>query len=42
VLRVRRNYPYLGTADGLVSFLRKEFSSELYIGIEIELNQKIM
>jgi len=41
-LRVRRNYPYPGVADGLVSFLRKEFSSDLYIGVEIELNQKIM
>jgi predicted N-formylglutamate amidohydrolase len=42
VLRVRRNYPYLGKADGLVTHLRKKFPPDLYIGIELELNQKIM
>lgn len=36
---VRLNYPYLGTADGFTTFLRKQFP-ENYIGIEIELNQQ--
>lgn len=38
--RVRRNYPYLGRADGLVTFLRRRFSMERYLGIELELNQR--
>jgi len=41
-LKVRRNYPYLGKADGLVTWLRKKFAFELYIGIELEINQGIM
>lgn len=40
--RVRRNYPYLGTADGFVTALRKEFGKELYNGIELEVNQKLL
>lgn len=38
--RVRMNYPYLGTSDGLVTALRKQFSQTQYIGFEIEINQK--
>jgi predicted N-formylglutamate amidohydrolase len=38
-LRVRRNYPYRGTADGLTTHLRKALASPRYAGIEIELNQ---
>lgn len=38
-LRVRRNYPYRGVADGLVTHLRKRFEAELYTGIELEVNQ---
>lgn len=37
--RVRRNYPYRGTADGLVVALRREFAGQPYLGIELELNQ---
>lgn len=37
--RVRRNYPYRGTADGLPPALRRQFATERYLGIEIELNQ---
>lgn len=37
---LRYNYPYLGIADGLVTFLRKEFSERDYLGIELEVNQK--
>lgn len=39
-LVVRRNYPYAGRNDGLTSALRRTFPSELYLGIELELNQK--
>lgn len=38
--QLRRNYPYHGKDDGLTSLLRKRHSPELYIGIELELNQK--
>lgn len=37
---VRRNAPYRGDADGLTTALRREFSSERYLGIELELNQR--
>ncbi len=39
-LSVRRNYPYLGRADGLATSLRKLFSAEEYVGIEVEVNQR--
>ncbi len=39
-LRIRRNYPYRGAADALVTALRKLFSAENYLGIELELNQR--
>lgn len=38
-LRVRMNYPYLGTADGLTTNLRREYSPKRYAGIELEVNQ---
>lgn len=38
-LRVRRNYPYQGISDGLVTFCRKQFHPTHYLGIEIEMNQ---
>ena len=37
--KLRFNYPYLGKADGLTTYLRKKFP-ENYLGIEIEVNQK--
>lgn len=40
-LRVRRNYPYRGTADGLTTHLRRAFGAR-YLGIEIELNQAVL
>ncbi|MCC5795504.1 MAG: N-formylglutamate amidohydrolase [Chromatiales bacterium] len=40
-LRVRRNYPYRGTADGLVTALRRQHDPRRYIGIELELNQQL-
>ncbi|MGB5419177.1 N-formylglutamate amidohydrolase [Algibacter sp.] len=39
LLNVRYNYPYLGTADGFTTYLRKQFHKN-YMGIEIEMNQK--
>jgi predicted N-formylglutamate amidohydrolase len=39
-LRVRRNYPYRGYADGLTTHLRRRFRNRGYVGIEIEVNQK--
>lgn len=38
-VRVRLNYPYLGTADGFTTYLRRQFP-EKYAGIEFELNQQ--
>lgn len=40
-LQVRKNYPYAGTADGFCTFLRKMFP-ERYLGIELEVNQKLL
>jgi predicted N-formylglutamate amidohydrolase len=39
--RVRRNYPYRGTSDGLTTALRREWPASLYAGIEIEVNQAL-
>jgi predicted N-formylglutamate amidohydrolase len=39
-LRVRRNYPYRGYADGLTTYLRRRYRGRGYAGIEIEVNQK--
>jgi predicted N-formylglutamate amidohydrolase len=41
-LRVRRNYPYAGKGDGLTSHLRRGFGNGAYVGIELEVNQKIV
>jgi predicted N-formylglutamate amidohydrolase len=38
-LLLRRNYPYRGVADGLVTTLRKRFG-ERYLGVELEVNQR--
>lgn len=38
-MKVRFNYPYKGTTDGLTTTLRKKFGAR-YVGIEIEINQK--
>ncbi len=39
-LRVRRNYPYLGKADGFTTHLRRLWGDEQYAGIELEVNQR--
>jgi predicted N-formylglutamate amidohydrolase len=41
-LRVRRNYPYAGKGDGLTSHLRLCFPPSAYVGIELEINQRIV
>lgn len=40
-LQVRRNYPYAGKGDGLTSHLRQRFTPIAYVGIELEINQRI-
>ena len=37
--RVRFNYPYRGTADGLTTYLRRRFPKH-YAGLEVEVNQR--
>jgi predicted N-formylglutamate amidohydrolase len=41
-IRVRRNYPYAGKGDGLTSAMRLSFPVHAYVGIELEVNQKIV
>jgi hypothetical protein len=41
-VRVRRNYPYAGRGDGLTSHLRKRFGPGEYVGIELEINQRLV
>jgi len=41
-LRVRRNYPYDGTDDGFMPYLRRRFRPTAYLGVEIEINQAIV
>jgi predicted N-formylglutamate amidohydrolase len=38
-LRVRMNYPYRGTSDGIETELRRRFAARDYVGVEIEVNQ---
>jgi predicted N-formylglutamate amidohydrolase len=40
-VKVRRNYPYKGIADGFTTALRKKYTDAEYVGIEIEFNQKL-
>ncbi len=40
-LRVRRNYPYRGSSDGLTTTLRGRFPATRYAGIELEINQAL-
>jgi predicted N-formylglutamate amidohydrolase len=38
---IRMNQPYKGKADGLITTLRKLFSEQAYLGIELEVNQAL-
>ncbi|MBF0275456.1 MAG: N-formylglutamate amidohydrolase [Nitrospinae bacterium] len=40
-MRVRCNYPYRGITDGFTVSLRKQFSSDHYVGVELEVNQGV-
>ena len=39
-LTLRRNYPYRGVSDSLVTHLRQRYARRGYAGMELELNQK--
>jgi predicted N-formylglutamate amidohydrolase len=39
-LDVRRNYPYTGKSDGFTAYLRRRFPADVYVGVELEINQK--
>ena len=39
-LRLRRNYPYRGVSDALVTHLRRGHGRRGYVGMELEINQK--
>jgi len=41
-LAVRRNQPYRGTSDGLTTWLRTRFAAGAYLGIEVEVNQRLL
>ena len=41
-LRLRRNYPYQGRSDGLMSLLRRQHPDAQYRGIELEVNQRFV
>ena len=37
---LRRNYPYRGVSDALVTHLRRRYGGRGYVGMELEINQK--
>jgi len=39
MIRVRRNYPMRGTREGLTQSLRREYTADSYLGIELQMNQ---
>lgn len=39
---VRRNHPYRGATDGLTTWLRKLHPPERYLGVEIEVSQRLL
>lgn len=41
-LRVHLNRPYRGVSDGLTAHLRKKFSDARYVGVELEINQRLL
>ncbi len=41
-LLVRRNYPYRGTSDGFTTYCRRIFFKDVYLGIEVEFNQRLL
>lgn len=41
-LRVRANQPYAGIEDGAATWMRKHTEANLYAGIELEINQRLI
>jgi len=41
-LSVRRNQPYRGASDGLTTWLRSRYPDGRYVGVEIEVNQRLL
>ena len=41
-LALRRNSPYRGNTDGLTTALRRRYPANRYMGIEVEMNQRLM
>lgn len=41
-MRVRLNYPYRGTSDGLTAHIRTRHAGDTYAGLELEINQKLV
>jgi predicted N-formylglutamate amidohydrolase len=41
-VEIRRNAPYRGDADGLTTGLRREYAEDRYLGIELEMNQRLL
>lgn len=41
-VRIRCNYPYRGTSDGLTTALRSKFGTARYAGLEMEINQALL
>jgi predicted N-formylglutamate amidohydrolase len=39
-LTIRKNYPYQGKSDGFTTSLRKKWDNAVYLGIELEVNQR--
>lgn len=42
LLTIKFNEPYKGTDDGFTTYLRSKFEDQVYLGIEIEVNQKFI
>jgi predicted N-formylglutamate amidohydrolase len=40
--RLRRNYPYQGRDDGLTAWLRQRHPDDAYVGIGLEVNQRLV
>lgn len=41
-LATRCNYPYRGTSDGVTAFCRRLLAADRYLGIELEVNQRLL
>jgi predicted N-formylglutamate amidohydrolase len=39
---VRMNFPYRGTSDGFTTALRRRLRAPVYVGLEIEMNQRLV